>query len=108
VADLVRLRQIILNLAGNAIKFTERGELSLTVDLESAVPGAAELHSVLRGTGFSILPEHKETIFAGTRHFQLSGQTHTPARLAANHLAGSRNGGGGVEQIHRARSCGTG
>jgi len=56
-ADPGRLRQIILNLAGNAIKFTERGEVALKLRLEQ---GAAPLlHYEVSDTGIGI-PQHKQ------------------------------------------------
>jgi signal transduction histidine kinase/ligand-binding sensor domain-containing protein len=59
--DAGRLRQILLNLIGNAVKFTERGEVSLDVSLE---PGpAVTLHFVVRDTGIGIAPETRQRIF---------------------------------------------
>ncbi|MBI3886245.1 MAG: CHASE domain-containing protein [Opitutae bacterium] len=58
--DATRLRQILVNLLGNAVKFTERGEVVLTVTpLKSApAPGSpAELQFSVRDTGIGIPPE---------------------------------------------------
>ncbi|MCX6629529.1 MAG: ATP-binding protein, partial [Candidatus Solibacter sp.] len=56
-----RLRQILLNLLGNAMKFTEQGEVSLAVSLE---PGSGvTLHFVVRDTGIGIAPETQKRIF---------------------------------------------
>jgi signal transduction histidine kinase/DNA-binding response OmpR family regulator len=58
--DAARLRQVLLNLAGNAIKFTEVGGVSLTVD-----PGTPpdEVVFVVRDTGIGIQPEQQARIF---------------------------------------------
>ena len=56
-----RLRQILLNLLGNAMKFTEQGEVSLTLSLEPG-PGVT-LHFVVRDTGIGIARETQERIF---------------------------------------------
>ncbi|AMV16368.1 PAS domain-containing hybrid sensor histidine kinase/response regulator [Planctomyces sp. SH-PL14] len=62
-ADGLRLRQVILNLVGNAIKFTDRGEVVLTVDLIQRLGGRAELHVRVRDTGIGISGQHQQRIF---------------------------------------------
>jgi len=61
--DPSRLRQIIVNLAGNAIKFTERGEVVLGVDTSSASGDYAWLHFMVRDTGIGIPRDKQEVIF---------------------------------------------
>ena len=62
--DPTRLRQILNNLIGNALKFTERGEVVLEVDApEPPAEGRVELHFVVRDTGIGIAPEKQELIF---------------------------------------------
>jgi len=63
VGDPARLRQILVNLLGNAIKFTERGEISLKVEKESQIKETALLHFSVIDTGIGILPERQATIF---------------------------------------------
>jgi two-component system sensor histidine kinase/response regulator len=63
VGDPVRLRQIIVNLASNAIKFTQHGEVVLSASLESINAGQALIHFVVRDTGIGIPPEKQEMIF---------------------------------------------
>jgi signal transduction histidine kinase/CheY-like chemotaxis protein/ligand-binding sensor domain-containing protein len=63
VADPTRLRQIIINLVGNAIKFTPRGDVSLEAVLESSTPDQALLHFSVRDTGIGIAPEKQKIIF---------------------------------------------
>jgi two-component system, sensor histidine kinase and response regulator len=73
VADPSRLRQIIINLTGNAIKFTERGEVGIEVGVESQGPDGAELHFQVRDTGIGIAPEKRTLIF--TAFSQADGST---------------------------------
>jgi PAS domain S-box-containing protein len=63
VGDSLRLRQILLNLAGNAVKFTDRGEVVLSVDVQSADPAAVLLHFSVADTGPGIPAEKREAIF---------------------------------------------
>jgi signal transduction histidine kinase len=51
VGDQVRLRQILFSLAGNAIKFTERGEVEVSVRAESQNTEEACLEFAVRDTG---------------------------------------------------------
>ena len=61
VGDAGRLRQILLNLLGNAMKFTERGEVSLDVSLDEGP--AATLHFTVRDTGIGMAPEARQRLF---------------------------------------------
>jgi CheY-like chemotaxis protein len=61
--DAGRLRQILINLLGNAIKFTETGEVSLTVTSNPTPDGRQRLAFVVRDTGPGIAPEHQQRIF---------------------------------------------
>jgi two-component system sensor histidine kinase/response regulator len=67
VGDPVRLRQVILNLVGNAIKFTEKGEVVLRVELEppttSMDADAMSLHFAVSDTGIGIPAEKQLLIF---------------------------------------------
>ena len=63
IGDPTRLRQIIGNLAGNAVKFTDHGEVVLSVAKESATPGEVLLHFAIRDTGIGIAPEKQKIIF---------------------------------------------
>ena len=64
VGDPTRLRQILVNLAGNAVKFTDRGEVCMQVGVDCSGEGSATLHFVVRDTGIGIAAEKHETIFA--------------------------------------------
>jgi signal transduction histidine kinase/ABC-type sugar transport system substrate-binding protein/DNA-binding response OmpR family regulator len=70
VGDMTRLRQIMVNLLGNAVKFTERGEVvvSVTSHQTSPPPGEGkgeryELHFAVKDTGIGIPPNRIEHLF---------------------------------------------
>tara|TARA_R110002111_G_scaffold262794_2_gene341073 strand:- start:5452 stop:9540 length:4089 start_codon:yes stop_codon:yes gene_type:complete len=63
VGDRFRLRQIIVNLVGNAIKFTDEGEIVLDVNVESQTEKNVQLHFVVRDTGIGIPEEKQQQIF---------------------------------------------
>jgi signal transduction histidine kinase/CheY-like chemotaxis protein len=65
VGDDLRLRQILLNLVQNAIKFTERGEVAVSVEQmpESGAAGGVLLHWMVRDTGIGIPAEQQARIF---------------------------------------------
>jgi signal transduction histidine kinase len=63
VGDPGRLRQVISNLVGNAIKFTDRGEVSVNVREEERGEGVVKLHFVVRDTGIGVPPEKQDSIF---------------------------------------------
>jgi len=64
VGDLSRLRQIVVNLIGNAVKFTEHGEVFLLVEKVRDLPEEVELHFSVRDTGIGIAKEKQSEIFA--------------------------------------------
>jgi len=61
--DPVRLRQIILNLLGNAIKFTASGEVVLHVAPDKTNSAASRLRFAVRDTGIGIAPEVQKNLF---------------------------------------------
>jgi len=63
VGDPGRLRQIILNLVGNAIKFTEQGEVVLSVELLTHIKDDVQLRFMVKDTGIGIAPEKQAAIF---------------------------------------------
>ena len=63
VGDSARLRQIIVNLVGNAIKFTERGEVVVSVKTESQTETEVCLHYTVTDTGVGIPEEKQQGIF---------------------------------------------
>ncbi len=63
VGDPGRLRRIIVNLVGNAIKFTERGEVVVSIDSEEERVGEVFLRFTVSDTGIGIPPEKRKAIF---------------------------------------------
>lgn len=63
IGDQIRVRQIIINLVGNAIKFTERGEVALVAELQSLEGGRLLLHFMVSDTGIGVPREKQALIF---------------------------------------------
>ena len=63
IGDPQRLTQVLTNLVGNAIKFTEKGEISVDVRPESETRSSVDLHFSVRDTGIGISPESQAKIF---------------------------------------------
>jgi signal transduction histidine kinase/DNA-binding response OmpR family regulator len=63
VGDSGRLRQILVNLVGNAIKFTEHGEILVTVAQQSLQNGRACLHFTVTDTGVGISEDLQQQVF---------------------------------------------
>jgi signal transduction histidine kinase/DNA-binding response OmpR family regulator len=61
--DASRLRQVLLNLAGNAIKFTSVGEVVIGVELQAQDSLSTTLHFSVRDTGIGIDPARQQAIF---------------------------------------------
>jgi two-component system, sensor histidine kinase and response regulator len=63
VGDPMRLRQVLVNLVGNAVKFTERGEILVEVSMARRDGDGVTLSFVVEDTGIGIPPEQKARIF---------------------------------------------
>jgi signal transduction histidine kinase/ligand-binding sensor domain-containing protein/DNA-binding response OmpR family regulator len=61
--DATRLRQVLVNLVGNSIKFTEQGEVAVKVEREAHDKEALTLHFTVSDTGIGIPPEKQKLIF---------------------------------------------
>jgi len=61
--DPHRLRQVLVNLLGNAIKFTEKGEVVLRVEVQKQTEEAAWLRFAISDTGIGITPEQHQRLF---------------------------------------------
>jgi signal transduction histidine kinase len=63
IGDGLRLRQVLLNLVGNAIKFTDRGEVALDIDLIDRTASTARVRFSIRDTGIGIPADRQAAIF---------------------------------------------
>lgn len=63
IGDPVRLRQVVVNLVGNAIKFADKGEVVMKVETESIAGEMVVLHISVRDTGIGITVDQQERIF---------------------------------------------
>ncbi|HEX6706187.1 MAG TPA: response regulator [Albitalea sp.] len=63
VGDPLRLNQVLLNLCGNAVKFTERGEVSLVVEVARRQQHSIDLRFEVRDTGIGIDEAQRERLF---------------------------------------------
>jgi signal transduction histidine kinase/CheY-like chemotaxis protein len=102
VGDWARLQQILTNLVGNAIKFTERGRITvrLSVDGQAQGPSTAAGHALLRfavvDTGIGIPPERQKAVFdpftqadgSTTRRFGGTGLGLTISKTLAEMMNG--------------------
>jgi two-component system sensor histidine kinase/response regulator len=61
IGDSGRLRQVLVNLVGNAIKFTEKGEIIVFARCEALHENAVELHFSVADTGIGV-PDHKKSV----------------------------------------------
>ena len=63
IGDDTRLRQIVVNLIGNAVKFTSEGEIALEVRAQLLREGLYEIHTAVRDTGIGIDPAARARLF---------------------------------------------
>ncbi len=95
--DFNHLRQILLNLLGNAIKFTERGDVTLTVMLKKATDDGVTARFEVKDTGIGISEAMQSRIFerfvqadqSATRRFGGSGLGTTIAKQLVELMGGS-------------------
>jgi two-component system, sensor histidine kinase and response regulator len=96
MGDPGRLRQVLLNLVGNALKFTTEGEVALKVEVDLIEDKASILHFIVSDTGVGIRPEKLETIFdsfsqadsSTTRQFGGTGLGLTISRRLVEMMGG--------------------
>lgn len=63
IGDITRLRQILINLLTNAVKFTEAGEIEIKAELANFADGKYEVHFSVRDTGIGMSKEQQEKLF---------------------------------------------
>ena len=74
VGDPKRVRQVLANLAGNAVKFTEKGSVQLSVEVEDWTPGdRVDLAFVVADTGIGIAKDKQDQLFS--RFYQAESST---------------------------------
>ncbi|MFO7750180.1 MAG: response regulator [Desulfobacteraceae bacterium] len=103
MGDPGRIRQIMNNLIGNAVKFTDEGEVTLQVDLVSETEHTAVVRFTVNDTGIGIAPENMEKLFrdfsqadaSTTRNYGGTGLGLAICKL----LAEKMNGTIGVESM---------
>jgi CheY-like chemotaxis protein len=94
--DPGRLRQVLLNLVGNALKFTEKGEVGIRVVADAIEEKASMLHFIVFDSGVGIAPEKFELIFdsfnqadaSTTRQFGGTGLGLTISRCLVQMMGG--------------------
>lgn len=94
--DPTRTGQILLNFLSNAVKFTERGEVVLSIETEAIADGYATLHFSVRDTGVGMTDEQVENVFkpftqadpSTTRRFGGTGLGLSISRSLADLLGG--------------------
>jgi PAS domain S-box-containing protein len=72
IGDVTRLRQILVNLLGNAVKFTEHGEVVLSVSGQIRDRGQYQLHFSIRDTGIGISQENQGKVFQSFKQVDAS------------------------------------
>jgi len=94
--DPTRFRQVIINLLGNASKFTKSGEIELSINLEEENGNRLKIHTTIRDTGIGIPEDKLSSIFevfqqadsSTTRQFGGSGLGLSICKKIANLLGG--------------------
>ncbi len=71
--DPTRFKQVIINLMGNAPKFTEKGEIEIAIDTEEETADGIKLHTTIRDTGIGIPEDKRHLIFEAFK--QADGST---------------------------------
>ncbi|QIF01086.1 PAS domain-containing protein [Roseimicrobium sp. ORNL1] len=96
VGDIARLRQVLVNLVGNAVKFTHEGEVVVEVRVEALSEGHVMLHFSVKDTGIGIAEEQHHKIFEAftqaesstTRHYGGTGLGLTICRQLVEMMDG--------------------
>lgn len=100
VGDPTRIRQVLLNLIGNALKFTERGEVAIEADWQLIEPEQIRFVCAVRDTGIGIDNDRLETMFVAfqqadssiSRRYGGTGLGLSIARTLAERMGGQLRG----------------
>ncbi len=105
--DIGRLRQVLTNLVGNAVKFTEHGEVEVLLAADEEIEHRATVSFTVADTGIGVAPEHAATIFdafaqaddSTTRRYDGAGLGLSISKYLVENMGGSigfesRPGGG--------------
>jgi PAS domain S-box-containing protein len=95
--DVTRVRQILVNLVGNAVKFTENGDITVRVQLVSREPGHLLLRFDVKDTGIGVAPDIMPLLFepfvqadsSTTRRFGGTGLGLTISKRLAEQMGGA-------------------
>jgi signal transduction histidine kinase/CheY-like chemotaxis protein len=105
--DAVRIRQIIVNLTANALKFTSEGRVDVTVGIAQEVDGVRKIQISVRDTGPGIPPERQNALFQPFSRLETSGG-NSGAGLGLALVAALCRGAGGtvtLESDGRRGAC---
>ena len=80
VGDAMRLHQVLINLSGNAIKFTSEGEVVVSFSVVRSEAAAVTVEIAVRDTGIGIAPENQARIFSGFTQAEASTMVATKYR----------------------------
>ncbi|MFM7121586.1 MAG: ATP-binding protein, partial [Gammaproteobacteria bacterium] len=72
LGDALRLQQVLVNLVGNAVKFTEQGSVTVEVDIAALRDRRVELSAAITDTGIGIEPDQRERLFESFEQAELS------------------------------------
>jgi len=97
LADPVRLRQIVTNLTGNAVKFTDQGEVMIRVEVRGQTDEILSVRMVVEDTGIGIPPDRLDAIFSSftqadgstTRQYGGTGLGLTISRTLVERMSGT-------------------
>ncbi len=108
VGDAMRLQQVLINLGGNAIKFTEKGEVVLSLQVLARSPTEVTVEVAMRDSGIGIAPENQARIFSGFTQAEASttrrfGGTGLGVAISQRFVALM----GGELQLESALGCGS-
>jgi CheY-like chemotaxis protein len=80
--DPVRLRQVLMNVVGNAVKFTDRGSVGIEMELRTETAETATVCFTVKDTGIGIAPEQRAQLFNAF----VQGDTSTTRRYGGTGL----------------------